>query len=273
MWSVYRPLPLVLGALLSGCGPSPYDAFVECRTAIENAATLVESGDCFLQAEAEFLHTDEERAEYLADVRKPALDQLTLVRTDPLEPASGTEEPNGSEGGERVALRFDVEGEPGTDVVTGFSAIMRSVDGAWRYERPMTFFHGDYQNTSQENVSGEMDFTGALDREGDRIVGAVHTDGERRALALIDRFDGARVTFVSPGPFSAGRYIVGNEVEAEARLDPDRYFTQDVTGHLEILEAGPDGWSGTFTFSADSNHSGPLEVSGRFEGVREVGVP
>lgn len=272
MWSTRRsvPLALVFGALVSGCGTSPHDAFVECRRVIENAATLAESGGCFLQADAEFMQSDEERAEYLADLREPALDRLTLVRSDPLgEPAS-----SGDLGdGERVALRFDVSGQPDTNVVTGYSAIMRSGDDEWQYERPLTFIHGDYINADQEGVTGRLDFAGALDRRGDRIVGAVHADGERRALALIDRFDGARVTFTSPRPFAPGRYAFGDEIQAEARLDLDRYFTQEVTGHLEILEVGPDGMSGTFDFRADSNHSGPLQVSGRFAGIRRVQTP
>lgn len=274
MSSVQRLVFLALfGTLVSGCGPSPHDAFVECRTVLDNATTLTESRDCFLQADAEFLQSDQERAGYLADLREPALDRLTLVRSDPLEPAPGTGGADGIEGGEGVALRFDVAGQPETDVVTGYSAIMRSVDGEWSYERPLTFIHSDYTNADQVGVTGRLAFTGALEREGDRIVGAVHAAGEQHALTVIDRFDGARVTFVSPRPFTLGRHELGGEVQAEARLDMDRYFTQEVTGGLEILEIGPDGLSGTFAFSADSNHSGPLEVSGRFERIPELRVP
>lgn len=261
------PLALVCCALVSGCDPTPYDAFVACRAVIETVAKLEETGSCFLRADAEFLRNDEERASYLSDLREPALERLTLVRSDPLEPTAGAEI------GERVALRFDVSEQPATDVVTGYSAIMRAVDGEWRYEGPLTFIHGDYDNAGQAGVTGSLDFTGALDRRGDRIVAAVHTAGQRRALTVIDRFDGARVTFLSPRPFALGRYDLGEEIQAEARLDDDRYFTGDVTGYLEILEAGPNGLSGTFTFGADSNHSGPLEASGRFARVPEVAIP
>lgn len=254
---------LMLTALMSGCGPSPYDAFVECRRVIEQAATLAETGSCFLHADADFLQDDAERQEFLAELAEPPLAQLSLVREDELDTDDAEQQ---------VALRFDVSDAQPSHAVSGYSAIMRRLDGRWWYERQGIFVHGDYDNASQADVGGSMELSGAVERDSDRIVAGYHIDGEQHALVLKDRFDGATVRFSSQQPFEPGQYALGNTVAAEVMLDYDRYFTKGVAGELEVRTTGDSGLSGSFHLQADSNHSGPIEASGDFTGVPEIAL-